>query len=344
MADLLPPIAEDDKMLSGLTYPLWPFIVPIVLYGPRREEPYVHFNALQSLALGAATLACTVVLGMVTWLIFFLLPATAIAISGIIGLVVFIVLVFLACFYCTVIVYIAWRAANGAFMKLPIIGQWAENRMQMNLGITSDSYGSGILGERREVRLDPFDYLAAGGGHQTDKSVEEQPHEAMRALRPQVIAEGEQYADDMSIEYVSPSSEQSDDPYAVLNETEDDNSRRDSRASSSDRQQPKESGEFRSLADTLGPRGRSGGGQSRSSRGGAFKWDDTFGAGESGGRKSSGDDEFKAGLVGGRGRDTRSSKAGFQWDVLDDALKPSSDKRRSDKPKESSGDGFKAWP
>ncbi len=150
-------------MLSGLVYPLWPLLVPIILYGSKREEPYLHFNALQALALGVFSLASSLVVLLVTWLAMFLLPGSFITVSGIIGLVIFGLIVFLACFYLTFIIFVAWRVAGGKFLRLPFLGSWAEKRMQRNLNLTEDSYSSDIIGEHYNVKLSQFDYRNAPG-------------------------------------------------------------------------------------------------------------------------------------------------------------------------------------
>lgn len=161
MADILPPVAEDDRMLSGLVYPLWPLLCPIIFYGSKRSEPYVHFHALQSLALGVSSIAAVFVLGLITWIFMYVLSFRFLAgtVGGVLGLVTFFVAGFLLLFYLTVIMYLGWRAASGAFFRLPFLGRWAETRMQMNLGITAEDYASGVFGVRRpDSKLTAFDY------------------------------------------------------------------------------------------------------------------------------------------------------------------------------------------
>nr|MCR5662452.1 DUF4870 domain-containing protein [bacterium] len=158
MADLLPPVQEDDKMLSGAVYPLWPFMVPIVLYGPRREEAFVNFHARQALALGVLSLGSAIVLFLLTWLVMFLLPGKFVTVSGFMGLGLFAIVIFCLFMYLMTVLYIAWRAASGAFFRLPFIGRWAEAKMQADLGITDSDYASDIIGEKRRVELRPFDY------------------------------------------------------------------------------------------------------------------------------------------------------------------------------------------
>lgn len=158
LPDILPPFSEDDRMLSGLVYPLWPFVSPLILYTFKREEPYVHFHALQALALGGVSIAASLLLGMLTILIMWLLPSWSIAISGILGLAVFVTVTFVLFTYMAFILYVAWQAGSGVFLRLPFIGRWAEEKMQNSLGITFDDYSTKMIGERREVNIQPFHY------------------------------------------------------------------------------------------------------------------------------------------------------------------------------------------
>ena len=161
VAVILPPYHEDDRMLSGLAYPLWPFICPIILLGEKKKEPFVHFHAIQALAVGVLSLAGAIVISIVTFLLLWLLPSSFVTFSGFVGLTVFLVVTFAFFFWFAVIIYIAWQASSGNFLRLPFLGQWAEEKMQTNLGITEADYATTIIGEKREVKIDPFDYEAA---------------------------------------------------------------------------------------------------------------------------------------------------------------------------------------
>ena len=167
--DILPPITEDDRMLSGLVYPLWPLIGPIILYGSKREEPYLHFNALQAIALGGGSLGAGLLVFIVCSLIFYLLPGSFITFSALVGLGLFGVVVFALVFYVTLVIFIAWRVANGKFLRLPFIGTWAEKRMQTALNLSPESYSSAVFGERlKKGKLSQFDYRSAPGYREED--------------------------------------------------------------------------------------------------------------------------------------------------------------------------------
>ncbi|MGM9998112.1 MAG: hypothetical protein ACI38Q_01750 [Candidatus Bruticola sp.] len=161
MAVILPPYHEDDRMLSGLAYPLWPIICPIVLMGEKKNEPFVHFHIFQALGLGIFTLAAMAVIFITTFLALWLLPSSFVTFSGFVGLIIFFVLAFIFFFWFSVILYIAWQASSGKFLRLPFLGKWAEEKMQTNLGITEADYATTMIGEKKETVIDPFDYEAA---------------------------------------------------------------------------------------------------------------------------------------------------------------------------------------
>jgi len=138
--EILPPLSEEDRMLSGLCYPFWPVIPAMVLLGARRDEPFVHFHALQALALGLLSTGGSVVLVLGVWLTLKVLPGGSPTFSGVVGLGVFSAAFFGLAFYVSFVLYTAWRAGDGRFLRLPFVGAWAESRMQANLGLGPEDY------------------------------------------------------------------------------------------------------------------------------------------------------------------------------------------------------------
>ncbi len=127
-------------MISGLCYPLWPIVPPMVLLGARRQEPFVHFHALQGLALGLVSVVGSGLLVGLMWLILQVLPGGSPAFSGVIGLMVFSSGFLVLGFYLSFLLYTAWRASSGRFLRLPFLGSWAEARMQANLDLGPEDY------------------------------------------------------------------------------------------------------------------------------------------------------------------------------------------------------------
>ena len=138
--EILPPLSEEDRMLAGLGYPFWPVVPPLVLLSSRREEPFVHFHALQALALGLVSTGGGLLLALFTWLVLKVLPGSSPTFSGVVGLGVFAFGFFSVLFYFGFLFFTAWRAAAGRFLRLPFLGAWAEARMQARLGLTAEDY------------------------------------------------------------------------------------------------------------------------------------------------------------------------------------------------------------
>jgi len=153
--DILPPLSEEDRMISGLCYPLWPIVPPMVLLGARRQEPFVHFHALQGLALGLLSVAGAGLLVGLMWLILQVLPGGSPAFSGVIGLMVFSGGFLVLGFYLSFLLYTAWRASAGRFLRLPFLGSWAEGRMQANLDLSPEDYDHSPLSSRAFEGPDP---------------------------------------------------------------------------------------------------------------------------------------------------------------------------------------------
>lgn len=138
--EILPPLSEEDRMLAGLGYPFWPVVPPLVLLSARREEPFVHFHALQALGLGVVSSGGGLVLALFTWLVLKVLPGNSPTFSGVVGLGVFAFGFFSVLFYFVFLFFTAWRASAGRFLRLPFLGAWAEARMQARLGLTAEEY------------------------------------------------------------------------------------------------------------------------------------------------------------------------------------------------------------
>lgn len=193
--DVLPPLSEEDRMLSGLCYPFWPVVSPLVLFGSRREEPFVHFHALQAVALGLASLAGAAAMALGLWVVFQVLPGTAPTFSGLVGVGAFVGGLFVSLFYLSFLFYTAWRASAGQFLRLPFLGRWAEARMRQNLGLTDESFRVDPLPGRSEEEAeelpDPAELLRLHRPESRRRVAEEQDFEMEILAEPEVPAEPE---------------------------------------------------------------------------------------------------------------------------------------------------------
>lgn len=127
--EILPPLAEDDKMLSGLAYPGWIIFPAFILLSSKKEDSFVCFHAIQGLAFGILSSVATMLVTLGVWLLFQVLPSAGGTGSGLLGVGLFAsIFVFLSILFIASI-FIGWQASSGRFLKLPVIGEWAENKM-----------------------------------------------------------------------------------------------------------------------------------------------------------------------------------------------------------------------
>lgn len=132
--EILPPISDEDKMLSGLSYPLWPIAPPFVLLSSKRRDPFLQFHALQGLGYGVAASFLTVLLSMGIWVLFQILPSGSTFVAGFLGIAIFCagLAAFLVLFLSSL--FLGWRASAGEMIRLPVIGEWAEARVVQETG------------------------------------------------------------------------------------------------------------------------------------------------------------------------------------------------------------------
>lgn len=161
MADILPPYSEDERMLAGLVYPLWPLVCPFIYFGLHKDEPFVHFHALQAVAVGVTSIVGSLALTLITYILLWMLPTSFVTFSGFMGIGLFSLITFIVFLWFLFVLYVAWRASSGEFLRLPFLGKWAEEKMQDNLGITEKDYETGIIGQKKDKKIDNFDYEAA---------------------------------------------------------------------------------------------------------------------------------------------------------------------------------------
>ncbi|MBQ7528343.1 DUF4870 domain-containing protein [bacterium] len=161
MADILPPYTEDERMLAGLVYPLWPLVCPFIYFGLHKDEPFIHFHALQALAVGVISIVGSLALTLIAYIFLWMLPTSFVTLSGFMGIGLFSLVTFIFFLWFMFVLYVAWRASAGEFLRLPFLGKWAEEKMQDNLGITEKDYATGIIGQKKEKKIDNFDYESA---------------------------------------------------------------------------------------------------------------------------------------------------------------------------------------
>ncbi|MGE0488591.1 MAG: DUF4870 domain-containing protein [Vulcanimicrobiota bacterium] len=172
---LLPPLTDEDKMLSGLCYPLWPIAPAFILWSPKKDDPFLVYHAYQGLGFGGFASAATVVVFVVLSLMFRLLPGGSVLVPGMLGILTFGtgLLAFLGVFL--VALFLGWRASAGDMFGLPLVGEWAEERMVMASGKTRQEFLQALAEpevDRTQVDEKPEPY---------DSSLERRPWEGFQA-------------------------------------------------------------------------------------------------------------------------------------------------------------------
>jgi len=125
MEEILPPLKDEDKMISGMCYPLW-FVIPaMVLLSNKKNEPFLKFNALQALFLGLISSIGYVLVSFVVFFILRFIPAA----NPILGTFVFTCIVLMSIVFLALVIllfYYANQALRGEFFQVPYLGKWIE--------------------------------------------------------------------------------------------------------------------------------------------------------------------------------------------------------------------------
>lgn len=139
---ILPPISEDDKMLAGLPYVVWPIGSLFILASRKKEDPFLYYHAIQALFAGGVLALGTLFLTLGLFLVFRVMPATATYAPAVFSMgVVFgggalLVTLFL------IALFLGWRATEGEMLRIPYVGDFAEERMLDQTGMTRRQFES----------------------------------------------------------------------------------------------------------------------------------------------------------------------------------------------------------
>ena len=137
--EILPPLSEDDKMLSGLCYPLWFLACPYVLLTEKKKELFLYFHALQGLIYGAGTTTFTFFSVLFVYMVFFFrnpkqvvnpdakfeteMAFSTVSVFILLGIFFLVVLLLL------LTLYFGWKASTGKVFRFPVIGGLAYDTM-----------------------------------------------------------------------------------------------------------------------------------------------------------------------------------------------------------------------
>jgi uncharacterized membrane protein len=147
---VLPPISDDDKMLAGLPYVVWPIGSLFILISRKKEDPFLHYHAVQALLAGGVLGALLMILTLGLFLVFRIMPSSAHYLSAMFGMAVMLGGGALLLGVLLSALFLGWRATEGEMLRLPLIGDFAEEKMLDQTGMTRRQFEAML-----ESSLDP---------------------------------------------------------------------------------------------------------------------------------------------------------------------------------------------
>jgi len=123
-------------MLAGLPYVVWPIGSAFILASRKKEDPFLYYHAIQALLAGAVMAAGVVILLVGLFLYFRIMPGAASYAPAVISLGALFGGIGLALAILLTAIFLGWRATEGEMLKLPFIGEYAEERMVDESGMT----------------------------------------------------------------------------------------------------------------------------------------------------------------------------------------------------------------
>lgn len=123
-------------MLAGLPYVVWPVGSLFILASRKKDDPFLHYHAVQGGIFGAVMGVVAVASFIGLGIVFRLLPGTSVYLPGMLGMATLAGggLVLMAIFLTAI--FLAWRATEGEMLRLPFIGDFAEDKMLDHTGMT----------------------------------------------------------------------------------------------------------------------------------------------------------------------------------------------------------------
>ncbi len=123
-------------MLAGLPYVVWPVGSVFILVTRKKDDPFLHYHAIQGLIWGGVALALSLASFLGLAFIFRVMPGSSTYLPGMLGMG----LLFGGAVITTIVfftaLFLAWRATAGEMLRLPFAGDYAEQRMLDHTGMT----------------------------------------------------------------------------------------------------------------------------------------------------------------------------------------------------------------
>jgi uncharacterized membrane protein len=123
-------------MLAGLPYVVWPIGSIFILISRKKEDPFLHYHAVQALLAGGILGILLIGLVVGLSLLFRVMPGSAQYLSAAFSMVVMLGGGALLMGVLFSALFLAWRATEGEMLRLPMIGDFAEEKMLDQTGMT----------------------------------------------------------------------------------------------------------------------------------------------------------------------------------------------------------------
>lgn len=122
-------------MLAGLPYVVWPVGSVFILASRKKDDPFLHYHAVQGGLFGAVLLAVCL-LGFLALAITFRLLPGSYYVAGMLGMGTLLGGGFAAMTIFFTAIFLGWRATEGEMLRLPFLGDFAEQKMLDHTGMT----------------------------------------------------------------------------------------------------------------------------------------------------------------------------------------------------------------
>lgn len=183
---VLPPISDDEKMLAGLPYVVWPVGSAFILLSRKREEPFLHYHAVQALAAGGVLAVALLALMLGLFLTFRVMPGSAQYGGAVLGMTVMLGGGTLLMGVLLTALFLGWRATEGEMLRLPIIGDFAEEKMLDMTGMTRRQFETMLEASLQPIKDEEIPFPEVNETEETSTvSPTTDRLEAMRQAREQ---------------------------------------------------------------------------------------------------------------------------------------------------------------
>lgn len=129
-------------MLAGLPYVVWPIGSAFILASRKKDDPFLHYHAVQALLAGAVMLVLSIIAFVVMVVMFRVMPGTSTLVPGILGMAIMFGGGAIAMVVFFTALFLGWRATAGEMLRIPYLGDYAEEKMLDHTGMTRREFVS----------------------------------------------------------------------------------------------------------------------------------------------------------------------------------------------------------